>query len=483
MIPFGQFEPARSQFNKNASQIATNVKPVADGWEPINDLTPYSNALASQCLGGVYVRSNTGDVAIFVGTSSKLYKFNSATLNFDDVTRSVGGDYTVPDGDNWDFTLFGRTLVATNFNDEPQAFDIDAGTRFADLAGSPPKAKYCWTAGDFLVLGHLATNQQQISWSGLNDAEWWTYGQRGSDFQVFPDGNEVQGGITEVGGAIVLQRDAIRFQQFTGGSYIFSFQTLNPSRGAVSPKSIVSVGPGQFMFLGEAGFFMGGQAQPIGAQIIDEWFLSGDELDLDKIDLVQGVADPYNKIVWWRYQTVNGDYRLIGYHWQLGRWCYSTLNVNFLLSLLTPGITWDGLDNLYVTIDDVTPAYDSRLFRGGRPSFAGFDSDNKLGYFTGPNLEATVETATVQLSPGRLSFVNGVRLVSDAPDIRLTVGKSTDYGDDIVWGIISATRNATGLAPARSHGRLHKFRARIPAGVDWSILHGIEPEFKASGRR
>ena len=197
---------------------------------------------------------------------------------------------------------------------------------------------------------------------------------------------------------------------------------------------------------------------------------------------MQGVADPYNKIVWWRYQTVNGDYRLIGYHWQLGRWCYSTLNVNFLLSLLTPGVTWDGLDNLYATIDDVTPAFDSRLFRGGRPSFAGFNSDNKLGYFTGANLEATVETAVVQQAQGRRAFVNGFRVMTDAPTLTGAVARGDFYGDPLVWNA-AASRNATGLIPARADGRQHRFRITIPAGTNWSILHGVEPQVQASGKR
>ncbi|MEP0150008.1 hypothetical protein [Roseibium sp.] len=481
MIPFGQFEPARSQFNTNATNVATNVRPVADGWGPIKNLEPYSNTLGEQALGGVFVRTDTGEVFIFIGTADALYKFNSGTLDFDDVSRASPAYTGVPDGDAWCFTVFGNTLVATNYNDEPQAFDINSGTLFADLAGSPPKAKYCWVAGDFLTLGYLDGLPSQIAWSGLNDAEWWTYGERGSDFQQFPDGGEVQGGITEVGGAIVFQRNAIRFQQFTGSTYIFSFQVLNATRGTVAPRSVVSVGPQQYAYLAESGFFMG-PGTAIGAQTIDEWFLGGTELDLDKIDLVQGVADPYEKIIWWRYQNINGDYRLLGYNWQLGRWCWSTLAANFLISVLTPGVTWDGLDALYANIDAVDVPFDSRLFRGGRPNFAGFDSDNKLGYFTGDNLEATVETAIVQQAPGRRSFVNGFRVMTDAPTLTGAVARGDFYGDPLTWDA-AASRNTTGLVPARADGRQHRFRVTIPAGTVWDILHGVEPQVQATGQQ
>jgi hypothetical protein len=481
MIPIGQFEPARSPFNPNSSAFMLNVKPVADGCAPIKDLVPYSNALGEPALSGVFVRTDTGNISIFVGTATKLWRFNAGTLNFDDVSRVSPAYDGPPAGDAWCFVLFGSTLIATNISDEPQAFNVNSGTNFADLAGSPPKAKYCWLAGDFVTLGNLDGLPSQIAWSGLNDAEWWTYGQRGSDFQQFPDGGEVMGGVSEVGGAVVFQRNAIRFQRFAGGQFIFSFETLNPSRGVVSPRSIVSAGPGQFAYLSDSGFYMGAST-PIGAQTIDEWFLGGEELDLGLLSLVQGVADPFEKIIWWQYKNTRNENRVLGYNWQLGRWCQATSNANFLISILTPGVTIDGLDALYATIDDVNVPFDSRLFKGGLPNFAGFDNSNRMGYFTGLNLEATVQTALVQEVPGRRSFVNGFRVLTDAPTMTGKVAKTDFPGAAVTWGA-SAAMNATGLIPARSDGRLHRYSITIPAGTIWNILHGVEPQVQASGNR
>ena len=71
----------------------------------------------------------------------------------------------------------------------PQVYDVETGGSFADLGGSPPQAKYIWAAGDFVVLGYLKTGAdefpQDIHWSGLNDATYWTIDRRkGSDRQT-----------------------------------------------------------------------------------------------------------------------------------------------------------------------------------------------------------------------------------------------------------------------------------------------------------
>ena len=53
------------------------------------------------------------------------------------------------------FEQSGNKLVAVNINDDPQWIDIDAGSHFAALAGSPPRAGHVRQMGDFLFLSRL----------------------------------------------------------------------------------------------------------------------------------------------------------------------------------------------------------------------------------------------------------------------------------------------------------------------------------------
>lgn len=479
-IPFPNFEPDKSPFNGAASQQIINTFPVADGWGPMPGLTEISQALPDTCRGAVYVRSSSGVYTIVAGTASRLYRLNTTDFSWVDIS-GPSAPYAVPLGDSWTFTVFGTSLITHNLTDNIQVYDIEAGGVYADLAGSPPKAKYSWVAGDFVVLGSLngLRGEKTVRWCGINDSTFWTLGQRGSDFQELPEGDEVMGGFGEVGGFTVIQRTGMQSFPFSPSSgFTFTRTVINPKQGSIAPRSIVSIGPGQFFYLSEDGFFGGAQRQPIGAERVDTWFLS--QIDTRFLADVQGEADPYEKIVWWKYQIPDGTFRRLGYDWQLDRWCTTDLQVGEMMSLATPGITWDGLDTLYASIGVADAPFDSRIFLGGRPTMATFTTANKLAFFSGATLQATLDTASVALDPAQRTFVSGVRVITDAPTYTISDGVSATHGSTPSFSAPSSP-NRAGLVPLRSDGRLHKFRCIIPTATDWSIISSLDETAVASG--
>ncbi len=480
IIPFSPFEPDRSPFEGTSSANVVNSLPVANGWGPMPGLTVISQALPSACRGAVYVRTEAGTYVIIAGTSDRLYRLNTTDYSWTDIS-GPSAPYNVPLQDSWTFTRFGNKLVAHNIADAIQVYDIEAATNFADLAGSPPRAKYSWVAGDFLVLGYLdSTNgQKTVRWSGINDITFWTIGDRGSDIQELPEGDEIMGGFGDQGGFNVIQRSAMQYFPFAPSSgFTFTRTVINPKQGTLAPRSIVSIGPGRFFYLSEDGFFGGVNREPIGAERVDKWFL--DQVDQTYLGDVQGSADPFEKIVWWKYRGLDSNFYRLGYDWQLDRWCTTDLQVGEMMALATPGITWDGLDALYATIDDVDEPFDSRLFSGGRPTFATFTNDNKLAWFTGPNLQATIDTADVEVDGMYRSFVNGARIITDAPTFYLQDGMSAYHGDATTWSA-QEQPNRAGLVPFRSDGRLHKMRLIIPEETIWSIATAANVNAQASG--
>lgn len=480
MIPFGPFEPDRSAFTGTSSNNVINAQPVADGWGPMPSYAEISQALADTCVGAVYVRDSTGNYTIVAGTTTRLYKLNTTDYSWTDIS-GPSAPYAVPLGDAWTFTVFGTQLLIHNITNPIQVYNIESGGVCADLAGNPPKAKYSWVAGDFVVLGYLAATrgEKQVQWSGINDATWWTIGQKGCDFQELPEGNEVMGGFSERGGFTVIQRSGMQSFPFAPSTgFTFTRTVLNPKQGTVSPRSIVSIGPSQFFYLSEDGFFGGADRQAIGGERVDKWFLT--QIDARFLGDVQGAADPYEKIVWWKYQTPNGEFRRLGYDWQLDRWCTTDLQVGEMVALTTPGTTWDGLDLLYPNIAAVDVPFDSRIFLGGRPTMATFTTGNKLAFFSGANLEATIDTADVVLDPTQRTFVSGARVVTDAPTFTVSDGVSDYHGGAITFSSANAP-NRAGLVPFRSDGRLHKLRLSIPEGTSWSIVSSIDVNAVASG--
>lgn len=472
---FPKFEPDRTRYSPDVSSNIVNALPVTDGWGPHPDLSAISDALASACRGAVYVRTSTGTYRLIAGTATKLYELNTTDYSWTDITRLAGGDYAVPTGDRWTFTVYGQNLIAHNLTDDIQFIAIDGGTNFAALSGTPPKAKYSWVAGEYLVLGHLATDPNQIFTSGIGDATFWTVGQRGCDFQSFPDGEEIMGGIGSEKGAVIFQRTLIRQMVVTGGGdFSFTTSVLNPSRGVIAGGSIALIGPGQFIAYSADGFFRGVEGTPIGAERVDSWFAS--LLEGSKIKEIRSVADPYRKIVWTQAEQPDGSKFLLGYNWQLDRWCYSDANVSEMCVMVTPGMSWDGLADIWATIDEVTPAYDSGQFVGGQPRFAAFDSSNRLGFLTGTSRAATLDTADIETFPGYRTLVDKVRLYGDCTDFTLKAITSDIHGGTRTVGMAKSPYARSGLCHMRSDARLHAIRLEIAAGVEWNHVIGVEFE-------
>lgn len=480
MIPFPLFEPDKSPFLFTAGDNLINCLPRADGWGPLPLPVEISEALPSECLGAIAIKDPDNVISIYAGTATNLYKLNTSSNpnTWDEISQTTDG-YSVPIGDRWSFTRFGDLLIAHNLGGVPQFIDITGSGDFADLAGSPPTAKFSWVAGDFLVFGWLDGEPNTIQWSGLNNPNHWTVGRKSAGTQTFPDGNGISGGIGDERGAIVIQRDKIRYMQFNPSSgYTFTMSVANPYRGTIAPYSIVSIGPGQFAYLSDEGFFSGVEGRAIGAERVDRWF--EENVDSSYLFDVRGFADPLEKIAWWRFRNVNGQGRLIGYDWQLDRWCYSDQDNTHAMPSISAGVTWDGLDNLYATIDDVDVPFDSRLFKGGVPTFAMFTSDNKLASLTGGNQAATIQTPFIGLSDER-SFVRGARVVTDCTDFTVQTIGQDEHGGTKTTKTAQSPSARSGYVPLRHAARLHSFKVDIPAAANWTIASQIKPDFSPEG--
>lgn len=482
MIPFPPFEPDRSIYEPSASVNAVNVAPRVDGWGPMPSASIYTLALPDVYKGAISVRKTDGTYRTIAGTSSGLYELNMSTFDWDDISRTSGGVYSVPPGDDWSFEVFGTNLIAANLADDIQVLDIEAGLNFAALGGTPPKAKYLWTAGDYLVAGHISGKPNQIRTSGINDATFWTIGQRGADLQDFPDGEEIMGGIGSQQGAIIFQRTKIRSMTILpSGDYSFRTDVMNPSRGVIAPLSIAQIGPGQFVYYSADGFFMGAEAVPIGRERVDRWFSS--TIDRTYISTIKAMVDPFEKIVWWTAQDVNGTLFRLGYSWALDRWCYADAVVTGMTAVVSPGISFDNADTYWASFDAASEPFDSLRVTGGSPVLGIFDEDNKLGTATGPNIAATMDTADVEINPGRRTFLQEGHVNTDSDSFTLAAITSDKHGGTRTQGTPVSPYAATGICHFRSSARLHALRIAIPAGTVWNTVTGVDVVARPEGRR
>lgn len=562
LLPFGAWQPDTSDFeSQTKSHDINNVLPRADGYGPFPDFAVLSQALIGACRGAFYALKSDGSVAVFAGTSDRLWLANNTdyswapvskvatvtisnaspgvvtlashgfvandpvvfstsgslptgltpgttyyvktvlTANTFTVSATAGGAaintssagsgthsvthiYSSLSSDaQWQFAQFGNLVFATQKNAVLQVYNLASSSAFADNSGSPPQASYISVVGRFLVLSGLLSNPYRIHWSALNDTTGWTAGTNQSDYQDFPDGGIVRG---VAGGEFgtVFQDQAIRRMSYIPGSdLIFQIERIAQDQGLFAPYSIVRAGIYTF-FHSAQGFFKiapGGLPEPIGREKVDRTFFN----DLDKTELRMfiGASDPRSTRAFWAYKSTSGTTglydKIIGYDYVLDRWFTIDMTGEYLLGMSQPGITLENLDSLSSSIDALGASLDSFAV-STQPLIAQFSSAHKMGFFSGSNLEATLESAE-QGTDGPRIYVNGFRPVTDAT----TFYGSTSYREtqqDTPTSTAEIVRNSrTGRCDMRRSTRYSRFKVRIPASTVWTFAAGVEPDVRTEG--
>jgi hypothetical protein len=486
IIPIAEYKPDLSDFQANSSASIQNVVPRGDGYGPFPDFTLFSDAAAATCRGFFRAIKDDGTSRLFMGTINRLYLMDNTTLAWGDVTKDTPLDYSdLSDGHNWQFAQFGDLVIAVQANVAPQVFDLSSSTEFDDLAGTPPQAAYISIVGRFVVLSGLLSEPYRVHWSGLNAVTTWTSGTSSSDFQDLPDGGVVRGVAGGEYGTI-FQDGAIRRMIFAPGSpLIFQIERVSEDIGLLAPYSVVRSGHHVF-FLSTQGFQKigpGGIPEPIGRERVDRTFLA--EVDRSNYGLLQGASDPRSTRVYWAYRQNGGSAALFDsiliYDWAIDRWSTVDMSGEYLGSMAQPGMTLDGLDALYASIDDIPFSLDT-FSPGTTPEVGMFNSAHTLGFFRGANLEATLESAEYG-QDGKRFFVSGFRPITDAPTVYGWCSKRETMGDTRTHTTGMLVNARTGLVPQRFSTRYSRAILRIPAGETWTFVQGLEPEMTITGEQ
>jgi hypothetical protein len=486
LIPFGEYRPDVTDYDQSSTGAVLNALPRGDGYGPMPGLSAYSAALPGTCRGFFKAIRTDGSIAIFAATTTKLYRLDNTNQTWTDVSKSGGSYSAVSSTDQWQFVQYINYVIAVQANTAPQFFDLTVSTAFADLAGSPPQARYAAIVGSFVVLSGLLNNPYRVQWSALGDPTGWTAGVNSSSFQDLPDGGVVRGVAGGENGNI-FQDTAIRRLVYAPGSpVIFQIERISDDRGLYAPYSLIRSGD-QIFFLGPQGFQQMdpvGYPVPIGKEKVNRTFLA--DLDAGNLQLVIGASDPRNNRVFWAYKSTNGAAglfdKIICYDYVLARFAPLAIGGEFLGSLSQPGLTLENVDNVAPghSLDALIPSLDS-FATSITPEIAAFDPSNRLGFFRGASLEAQLSTGA-QAQPGRRVFVRSFRPITDAPNLFGSVGTRERLADTEGFTGENAM-DATGQCPARASTRYARAKCRIPAGTSWNFALGVEPEFALEGGR
>lgn len=481
---YGPWLPDIDSLNGKTCPEAIGCLPTSRGWGPWPSLSLISAAVGGEVRGAFMARTSNGSAIPFVGTATKLYKYSSLSA-WTEVTRASGGNYSLPTGEYWSFDQLDNKLYAVQAGDVPQVIDVDSGTNFAALGGSPPTARYCKVVAGFLFLLDLTsatgaiqptTGRIQAAWSGLRDPSWWTWGERSSDTASFVSGGFVVG-MTSAETGLLIQQNAVNRFVRVDDARVFDFATIESGQGSRSPHSIVEH-QGIAYYYGVDGFVAsaaGAFTSETGIEAVDEWFKG--TCNQSRLGAIIGALDPTRPRILWLFPTTSNTSNvldhIIGFDTKLKRWFHGPLEATYIFKAATPGVTLEGLGSggLGYTLDSVPFSLDSAIWQGGAPQIGGFSAGQKMGFFSGLPMEALLRTGRVQLIPGQRAYVNGWRPLTDSEQVSGRVGAAERAMGSLAY-TASASLSPVGRIDARSSGRYHAFETTIPEGASWTSILG-----------
>jgi len=482
IIPFGEYLPDLPRIGNKGCLTAKNCVPTISGYKQLNNLAVYSDALDARPQGSISCLDNSGVVYNFAGNASKLYEMSSAAWS----DKSKGGGYTTGADEIWSMAKEGSTMIATNFTDAPQAITL-GGANFADLAGTPPKARFVAFSNNHALLANVNDSVDGVVpnriWnSAIGDHTGWTQGTSQCEYTTLSgDGGWIYG---LVGGEYVtiFQEKALVRASYIGSGSIFQFDEIEGGRGTKASNSIVRVGTNIYYF-SDDGFrmFDGNQSVSIGKNKVNETILS--DIDDSYLYRISGKVDPTTSLIFWVYagsgNTDGRPNRLVIYDYINNKWSHGELEIELLHNALSEGYTLEQLD-AFGTLDALPASLDSRIWTGGNTTLAAFDSDFKLDFFTGSALTAEFETGELELTQGKRTKIREVRTLIDQGTHTVAIKSRNNQADAITTGD-NINQAPSGRFATRDNHRYQGIVTTVSDGFDSAV--GVEIGYTKSGQR
>lgn len=447
-----------------------NCYPVASGYAPFPDKVNFGNA-ASETLTSVFAGRASGTTELFASSATKIYRYDSATLGYTNVSKS--GGYNNPVND---VVQFGNVIITSNNSEKLQGWTIGTSTSWNDLSMNAPVCKFVTVVRDFVVTGHQSANPNRVQWSDINDeTDWVSSAASQSDLQDIPDGGDIMGLTGGEFGLIFLQ-NSIHRMTYVGSPLFFQFDNISRGLGCFASGSIAQYRQNSF-FLSDNGFYMcdGQSVLPIGTEKVDRWFF--ENVDLNEIDAMSANVDPERKVVIWNFKSSSAKYTQLIYQWELSRWSYCEIDISSIGGGLSSGVTLEQLDS-YGTVDSISTSFDARLWAGGEFFLAGTSGTNVVN-IEGSPVTASLISGDISVE-GQRSVLTLARPIIDNGSATIAVASRTSLNDNIAFGN-SITADSENRISYRSNGKLHRVKI-VPTG-NWTTAVGIDLEFSTQGTR
>lgn len=246
-------------------------------------------------------------------------------LGFYGTERADTGNYS--EATTWSLDNFGSYLVACSTADgRLLEWPLNTGVDAAPIANAPTdNLGLLVTEERFLFALGAGGNPRKVQFSDREDNTLWTPAatNEAGDIELQTSGQIMQGIRTRGQSLIITDVDA-HSVTYIGGQFVYSFQRVGSSCGAVSRMAAAAVDEGVF-WMGQRGFFAyaGGAVQDIPCEVADHVFNDMNTAQASKIWSVTN--QQYNEIWWWYPSEGSNEidrYVIYNYkenHWSIGQ--------------------------------------------------------------------------------------------------------------------------------------------------------------------
>lgn len=491
-LPLGPWRPDASGLDSDYLSDLRNALLTASGWVSDKALAPVIDAPLAAPLQGLWtVRRTDGTLELFVAAAGHVYRVPGKATAFQDVSRVAG--YSASAFDRWRVVQYGSELIATDWTDPIQVYDLAAGGGLADLAGTPPRAKYVAVVRDLITVGYTHDSVDlddafQIRWhgyvAGLPDPTSWTRDvETMADSQRLADVGQVQGLTGGEFGTAVCEQGVVRYS-FVGSPLVFQFDTVERRLGTRVPESVVQYRQLTF-FWSPSGWmaFDGSAVRPIGVAKVDEWF--ADDLDEGNSHLMWSGVDLSRQHVLWLYPgkgNAGACNRLIRYSLPLDEWMVSDCAADCLGTGRTFGLDLDD-DTQFPDLDDPNNQInldDPALWLSLPQTLA--VSGGRISSFGGPALPGVWQLSEKTADPegGRRGLLRPLMVIHEGGVPSVAVGRRDRYDAGLAWDN-PAGPQSDGWIRVRAPGRTHTLRVALSG--DWRQAQAIEAFVAPLGTR
>jgi hypothetical protein len=349
---------------------------------------PFTDALGAVCKGAFAFQDLSASFRTIAGTAAGLFELSNSAWT--DVSKA--GGYTA---DRWRFAAWGDYILATNNTDAVQV-QTAAGADFADLAGTPPLAKFITCAQNFVILANIPTAENRIYWSAQGDHTDWTPAI--STQCGYVDLSDSPGNITGIArmgdDIVVFKERSLYHGSYVGPPYVWAFKRIPAFCGTPSQDSVVELENGVY-YTGEDDFYLydGNLPKRVG-QGVRFWFLN--TVDRKYQAKVAGVYDGVRRLIFWFYPTqASGTGELVEaliFDYQTGRWGRIIQAIEAGLIHWGANVTYDTIADFFATYNAIDIYYDSPWWSANSFGLAVIDTDHKLARLNGTPGSASVTT-------------------------------------------------------------------------------------------